>query len=85
MLMTSDPERLANDLVKQRLSSRFPMVGDAVVARVVRDAHHRFDGHPTREFVPILVEDAARDMLRVLPAARFESTQNRRSVDEPGR
>ena len=27
----------------------------------------RFAGHPTREFVPILVEDSARDRLRVTP------------------
>jgi len=39
----------------------------AVVARVVRETHHRFDAHPTREFVPILVEDAASDTLRVMP------------------
>ena len=39
----------------------------AVVQRVVQDAHARFAGHPTREFVPILVEDSARDRLRVTP------------------
>ncbi len=29
--------------------------------------YHRFDAHPTREFVPILVEEAARDRLTVMP------------------
>jgi hypothetical protein len=27
----------------------------ALVQQVVRDTRRRFDGHPTREFVPILV------------------------------
>ena len=41
-----------------------------VVQRVVQDTHARFAGHPTREFVPILVEDSARDRLRVTPVRR---------------
>jgi hypothetical protein len=65
--MISDAERHAIDRVTQRLSMRFPVVDAAVVARVVRETQHRFDAHPTREFVPILVEDAARDVLRMLP------------------
>jgi hypothetical protein len=36
---------------------------------VVRDKHRRFAAHPSREFVPILVEDAALDALRVMPTA----------------
>ena len=43
------------------------MLDPAVVQRVVQDTHRRFAGHPTREFVPILVEDSARDRLRVTP------------------
>ena len=43
------------------------MLDPAVVQRVVQDTHARFAGHPTREFVPILVEDSARDRLRVTP------------------
>jgi len=68
--MTTDTERHAIDLVTHRLSSQFPRVDAAVVARVVRDVQRRFDAHPTREFVPILVEDAARDVLRVLPGGK---------------
>jgi hypothetical protein len=67
--MTTDAERAAIDRVTQRLSIRFPTVAPAVVARVVRDKHQRFAAHPSREFVPILVEDAARDALRVMPTA----------------
>ena len=46
------------------------MLDPAVVQRVVQDTHARFAGHPTREFVPILVEDSARDRLRVTPVRR---------------
>ena len=46
------------------------MLDPDVVQRVVRETHRRFDGHPTREFVPILVEDSARDRLRVTPVGR---------------
>ena len=67
-VMSSDAERMAIDHVAQRLSARFPTVDPMVVARVVHEAHRRFQAHPTREFVPILVEDTARDTLRVLPA-----------------
>jgi hypothetical protein len=67
MEVTSDGERKAIDLVTQRLCASFPTVDEALVDRVVRQAHHRFLGHPTREFVPILVQDAARDILRVMP------------------
>ena len=46
------------------------MLDPAVVQRIVQEAHARFAGHPTREFVPILVEDYARDRLRVTPVRR---------------
>ena len=45
------------------------MLDPAVVQRIVQDTHARFAGHP-REFVPILVEDSARDRLRVTPVRR---------------
>jgi len=66
----SRAERAVIAHVVQRLSAQFSMLDPAVVERVVREAHARFDGHPTREFVPILVEDSARDRLRVTPARR---------------
>jgi len=66
--MTSDTERSAIDHVTQRLSVRFPMVDAAVVARVVRKAERRFDA-----------QDAARDVLRVLPAAGSGPVRGARS------
>jgi len=65
--MIADTERHAVDHVAQRLSRQFPGIDPAVVRQVVREMHHRFDAHPTREFVPILVEEAARDRLTVMP------------------
>ena len=56
--------------VVQRLSAQFSMLDPAVVQRVVQEPHARFAGHPTREFVPILVEDSASDRLRVTPVRR---------------
>jgi hypothetical protein len=67
--VTSDAERLAIAQVAQTLSLRFPHIAPAVVSRVVRETHARYGAHPTREFVPILVEDAARDRLRVIGPA----------------
>lgn len=64
--MTCDAERLAIAHVAQTLSRRFPNVPPMVVARVVRETHDSYGAHPTREFTPILVEDAARDRLRVI-------------------
>ena len=44
----------------------------AVIDQVVRQVHLRYAAHPTREFVPILVEDAARDSLRVMPMTNHQ-------------
>lgn len=58
-------ERHALDQVSHRLSESF---GDRFspdqVDEKVSTIHHRFDGSPIREFVPVLVERIARDELR---------------------
>ena len=65
--MPSDPEIAAIDQVAQRLSRQFTNLDSALVTRVVWDTYRHFDAHPTRDVVPILVQDAARDRLRVMP------------------
>ena len=65
--MPPDPERSAINHVAQRLSHQFSNLDTSVVARVVWDTYRHFDAHPTRDVVPILVQDAARDRLRVVP------------------
>ena len=67
--MPSDPELAAINHVAQRLSRQFTNLDTALVTRVVWDTYRHFDAHPTRDVVPILVQDAARDRLRVMPAA----------------
>ena len=65
--MPSDPELAAIDHVAQRLSRQFTNLDSAVVARVVWDTYRHFDAHRTSDVVPILVQDTARDRLRVTP------------------
>ena len=65
-MVTSDTERTAIAQVAHSLSMRFPEIAPTVVARVVHETHDSYFAHPTRESVPILVEDAARDRLRVI-------------------
>ena len=65
--MPTDPERLAINLVAQRLSRQFTDLDTDLVAQVVWDTHRHFDAHPARDVVPVLVQDAARDRLLVRP------------------
>ena len=66
--MASDAERIAIDRVAHRLSRQFGVFDAALVARVVWDTYRHFDAHLARDVVPVMVEDAARDRLRVIPA-----------------
>ena len=50
-----------------RLSHRFTDLDTRLVARVVWETYRHFDDHPSREVVPILVQDAAQDRMRVMP------------------
>ena len=63
--MTTDAELTAIHPVTQRLSARFPLIPPTLFSQVVLETHDGFADHPTREFVPVLVEETARDRLRV--------------------
>ena len=76
--MPFEPERSAIDHVAQRLSRQFANLDTDLVARVVWGHVPAFRRPPTRDVVPILVQDAARDRLRVMPAAAA-SVPHRRS------
>ena len=67
--MPTEPERSAIDHLAQRLSRQFANLDTDLVNRVVWDTYRHFDVHLTRDVVPILVQDAARDRLRVMPPA----------------
>jgi hypothetical protein len=61
-------ERHALHQVTDRLSAAFAdRVSPAQVDETVSAIHHRFDGRPIREFVPVLVERMAKDELRRTP------------------
>lgn len=48
---------------ESRLRARFPHVPSDEVARVVQQSHRELDDAPVRDFVPILVEKRARELL----------------------
>ena len=83
--MPTDPEHLAIDHVAQRLSRQFTTLDTDLVSRVVWDTYRHFDGHPTRDVVPILVQDAARDRLLVMPAHPVHRARSNRGEGPSGR
>ncbi len=46
------------------LASRFPTVPRSRVEQVVTESHSLLNGNPVRDYVPVLVERAAKDRLR---------------------
>jgi hypothetical protein len=80
--MTHEAERRVIVALVQRLSRRFPAVDRAVISEEVRRIYQRFDQHPRCDFVPILVEDAATDLLRAQTSDRKLPLQ-RRSAAPP--
>ncbi|NYD99715.1 hypothetical protein BJY21_000900 [Kineosphaera limosa] len=65
-------EQAAVEHVVDRLQERYEGVPTEIVETVVRRAHAEFDG-PIRDFVPLLVEKAAR--------GRLDELQRRVAVD----
>jgi hypothetical protein len=53
----------------ERLATRFPTVPMDHVLVIVYGEHVRFDGRPLRDFVPMLVERAAKEHLNRLVSA----------------
>ncbi len=70
--MDRSDEARAVDSVIDRLAAHFPDVPRVQVESVVREEHHRLDGNPIRDFVPVLVEHEARDRLRISGAKEAE-------------
>ena len=67
-MMSHDSERAAIDRVAQRLWRQFSNLDATHVNQIVWDTYQQFDRHPARDDVPILVQDADRDRLRVTPS-----------------
>ena len=61
-MLENDEKRAIVRLI-ERLVMRFPHLPGEVIEHVVTAAHHRFADAPIRDFVPLLVEHDAVDLL----------------------
>ena len=55
--------------VVERLSVKYPGVERAVIAQIVAEEHHEYDGRRVRDFVPVLVEKSAKKRVKALQSA----------------
>ncbi|MGW4339567.1 three-helix bundle dimerization domain-containing protein [Rhodococcus koreensis] len=55
------------DAVRARVRDRYPEVDPSMVNDLITAVHHRFDGCRVRDFVPLLVERAAKRVLDDTP------------------
>ena len=61
-----EPQALAQ--VTDRLAARFPDLALDTVRTVIEGEHRKLDGRPVRNYVPVLVERAAREALTTIAA-----------------
>jgi hypothetical protein len=61
-MATSEETRVIHQ-VSARLRTRFPQVGGEDLRDAVETAYHELDGAPIRDFVEILVERAATEVI----------------------
>ena len=61
-----EPQALAQ--VTDRLAARFPDLALDTVRTVIEGEHRKLDGRPVRNYVPVLVERAAREELTTIAA-----------------
>lgn len=62
--MAKETEAQAVTAVVERLVRRFPDLERADIEAVVTEEHSKLSAGPIRDYVPVLVERAARDRLR---------------------
>ncbi len=86
--MSAHAEHTPIDAVIQRLTERFPTVPPERVAAVVQAELHQFDDARVTDFVPVLVEHEAHEVLRreAKPATLAEqgASAATRSADAEG-
>ncbi|MGY4856339.1 three-helix bundle dimerization domain-containing protein [Cryobacterium sp. AP23] len=75
--MSELDETQAIDQVIDRLSQRFPSLEREHIADVVQDEHGQLDEGRVRDFVPVLVEKAAKRRLKK------EAKESRTPVEQP--
>lgn len=83
--MTGDDEPLQIDRVVERLITRHPSLTPTDVEAVVRRIHARFADSRIRDFVPLLVEKAARRELETGPPVVMAPTVVAPTSDPPPR
>lgn len=62
--MQNPDEAQLIDGVIERLADKFPDRPRADIERAVAEVHQEFEGNPVRDYVPVLVEREARQLLR---------------------
>jgi hypothetical protein len=89
MSQKPDEDRAIDEVVS-RLSEKFPSLTPEHVEEVVEEELHRFDGGRVRDFVPVLVERAAKQRLKAeakavdaSPDAATAAGGSAAPVDEP--
>jgi len=68
--MQNIDEKQAVAQVSEQLAARFPDVPVTTVWLTVDQELHKLDGRPVRNYVPVLVERAAREALAALSGTR---------------
>jgi len=76
--MDSADEVRSLEGVIDRLAERFPHIPRNNIARAVREEHAVFDGSPVRDYVPVLVEHAAKKRLRTAVPAEATGLRSSR-------
>ena len=61
-----DAEERSVEEVIDRLAQKYPDVERAEIETIVAEEHRAFDGHPVRDFVPVLVEKSAKKRIKSL-------------------
>ena len=89
MSQKPDEDRAIDEVIS-RLSEKFPSLSHEHIEAVVDEELHRLDGGRVRDFVPVLVERAAKQRLKaeakavdVSPDAAAASGVTAAPVDEP--
>lgn len=78
--MTGDEELIQVEQVIERLIARHPSVPPGDIELIVREIHKRFSEARVHDFVPLLVEKAARQAISIRmvgPAASSSRTRPR--------
>ena len=61
-----DAEVRSVEEVIDRLALKYPGVERAEIEKIVAEEHQAYDGHPVRDFVPVLVEKSAKKRVKYL-------------------